>query len=320
MVSLVLLMSTNGMAAPALGPSSAGLRLDLRTDVGWEMAYFRYMGADYGEALLAQAGQDIGLTILTHKIVPHHCMFNFSHEYCDDSGYPDTWQRAVEPVVCSGITAASRALLSGDHARAEQLCVTFRGGFSSPASGAHTAPDLASDYLAHIGQPESGDDPMTVELTVTLTLDREQPLQRLSPGCYGSVCVGDTLSSAQATSKAPLDIIAGQGSCGRVRSAMWPAGLSAQFRNNRITRWEVTPPSDIRTHSNVALGESLPLYALYEGVLEETSEAGPGVSPIKAVYWQVRGKKGLQYTLNSDRQIIAMASGGEALMEDWPCQ
>lgn len=315
-----MLMSTNGLAAPALGTPSAGLRLDLRTDVGWEMAYFRYMGVDYSEALLALAGQGVDLTILTHKIVPHRCMLDFSHEYCEDRGYPDTWQRAMEPVVCSGITAASRALLAGDHARAEQLCVTFRGGFSSPPSGAHTAPDLASHYRAHIGQPDSGDDPMTVALTVTLTLDREQPLQRLSPGCYGPVCVGDPLSSVQATTKVPLNIISGQSTCGRARSAMWPAGLSAQFRNSRIARLEVTPPSDIRTDSNVALGESPALYALYEGALEETSEAGPGVSPIKAVYWQVRGEKGLQYTLDSDRKIIAMASGGEALMEDWPCQ
>lgn len=315
----ILLASVGAaMAANVFAESrSADLQLDLRTDVGWESDHFHYMGKDFSESLLMQTGQTVDLTLLTHKAVPHRCMLDFSHDYCADRGHPDTWGRLVEPVVCAATTPASRALLSGQNADANRLCITFRGGFSYPANG---APDLASHYRAEIGEPESGADPEIVALTVTLTLDSEQPLHRLSPGCYGAVCVGDTLSSVQATTKVPLNIVSGQSACGRVRSDQWPVGLSAQFRNSRIARLDVNPPSNIRTDTGVALGESPALYEMYQGALDETLEAGPGSLPVKAVYWQVPGEKGLQYELDSELQITAMAAGGELLMEDWPCQ
>ncbi|MBQ23993.1 MAG: hypothetical protein CL546_03545 [Alcanivorax sp.] len=316
-MGLGMMVSANPLVA---APLPADLRLDLRTDVGWEMDHFVYMGEDVSEALLTQAGNTIDLIVFTHKTVPHRCMLDFSHDYCDDRGYPDTWGRSVEPVLCVSTTPASRALLAEQHADANTLCVTFRGGFSYPAAGSDVAPDLASRYRARMSGPERGADSETVELTVTLTLDSEEPLHRLSPGCYGHVCIGDTLSSVQATTKVPLDIVSGQSACGRVRSAMWPPGLSAQFRNSRITRLDVNPPSHIRTDTGVALGDSPALYEMYQGALDETLEAGPGSLPVKAVYWQVPGEKGLQYELDSELQITAMASGGESLMEDWPCQ
>ncbi|MGB2337255.1 MAG: hypothetical protein ACPH5V_08075 [Alcanivorax sp.] len=318
----ILLASVGtAMAANVLAESaSADLQLDLRTDVGWESDHFRYMGKNFSEALLMQAGQTVDLTLLTHKTVPHRCMLDFSHDYCDDRGHPDTWGRSVEPVVCAATTPASRALLPGQNADANRLCITFRGGFSYPANGANVAPDLASHYRASIGEPESGADPEVMALTVTLTLDSEQPLHRLSPGCYGAVCVGDTLSSVQATTKVPLNIVSGKSACGRVRSDQWPVGLSAQFRNSRIARLEVEPPSTIRTDTGVALGEAPPLYEIYQGELQETLEAGPGSLPVKAVYWQEPGEKGLQFMFDSDLQLTAMAAGGESLMEDWPCR
>lgn len=318
----VLLASVGAVMAANVFAESAspGLQLDLRTDVGWESDHFRYLGRDFSEALLMQAGQTVDLTLLTHKTVPHRCMLDFSHDYCDNRGRADTWERSVEPEVCAGTTPASRALLSSQNARANRLCITFRGGFSYPANGVNVAPDLASHYRARIGEPESGEDPEIVALTVTLTLESEQPLHRLSPGCYGAVCVGDTLSSVQATTKVPLEIVSGKGACGRVRSDQWPVGLSAQFRNSRIARLEVKPPSIIRTDTGVALGESPPLYEIYEGKVQETLEAGPGSLPVKALYWQEPGEKGLQFMFDSDLQLTAMAAGGESLMEDWPCR
>ncbi len=313
-------MAANVFAEPTSVQPADNVQLDLRTDVGWQSDHFLYMGQDVSKALLMQAGKTVDLTLLTHKTVPHRCMLDFSHDYCDDRGHPDTWGRSVEPVVCAGTTAASRALLTDEKAGADQLCVTFRGGFSYPASGADVAPDLASHYLAQIGEPEIGADPQTVALTVTLTLDSERPLHRLSSDCYGPVCTGDTLSSVQATTKVPLEILSGKGACGRVRSDQWPVGLSAQFRDSRIARLEVKPPSLIRTDTGVALGESPPLYEIYEDELEETLDAGPGSLPVKAVHWQVRGEKGLQFFFDSSLQLIAMAAGGESLTEAWPCR
>ncbi len=317
LVGLGMMVSANPLIASS---PHADLRLDLRTDVGWEMDHFVHMGEDVSEALLMQAGNTIDLTVFTHKSVPHRCMLDFSHDYCDDRGYPDTWGRSVEPVLCVGTTPASRALLAEQHADANTLCVTFRGGFSYPAVGSDVAPDLASHYRARIGDPERGADSEAVALTVTLTLDSEDSLYRLSPGCYGDVCIGDTLSSVQATTKVPLDIVSGQSACGRVRSDLWPAGLSAQFRNSRIARLDVNPPSNIRTDTGVALGESPALYEIYQGELEETLEAGPGSLPVKAVYWQDPGEKGLRFIFDSDMQLTAMATGGESLTEDWPCR
>ena len=317
LVGLGVMVSANPLIAST---PPADLRLDLRTDVGWEMDHFVHMGEDVSEALLMQAGNTIDLTVFTHKSVPHRCMLDFSHDYCDDRGYPDTWGRSVEPVLCVGTTPASRALLAEQHADANTLCVTFRGGFSYPAAGSDVAPDLASHYRARIGDPERGADAETVALTVTLTLDSEDPLHRLSPGCYGDVCIGDTLSSVQATTKVPLDIVSGQSACGRVRSDLWPAGLSAQFRNSRIARLDVNPPSNIRTDTGVALGESPALYEMYQGELDETLEAGPGSLPVKAVYWQDPGEKGLRFIFDSDMQLTAMATGGKSLTEDWPCR
>ncbi|MEQ3723288.1 hypothetical protein [Alcanivorax sp.] len=320
LASVWLVMAVNVFAESASVRPSGNVQLDLRTDVGWETDHFRYMGQDFSEALLMQAGQTVDLTLLTHKTVPHRCMLDFSHDYCDDRGHLDTWGRSAEPVVCAGTTPASRSLLTAEQAGANQLCITFRGGFSYPAAGAGVAPDLASHYRARVGEPESGADPETVALTLTLTLDSEQPLHRLSSDCYGSVCTGDTLSSVQATTKVPLEIISGKGVCGRVRSDQWPVGLSAQFRDSRIARLQVKPPSFIRTDTGVALGESPPLYELYEDELEETLEAGPGSLPVKAVYWQVRGEKGLQFFFDSNLQLTAMAAGGESLTEEWPCR
>lgn len=313
LVGLGMMVSANPLIAST---PPADLRLDLRTNVGWEMDHFVHMGEDVSEALLMQAGNTIDLTVLTHKTVPHRCMLDFSHEYCDDRGYPDTWGRSMEPVVCARIIPASQALLAGGNGDINQLCVTFRGDFSYPAAGVGVAPDLASHYRARIGDPEGGVDSQTV----ALTLDSEDPLHRLSPGCYGDVCLGDTLSSVQATTKVPLDIVSGQSACGRVRSDMWPAGLSAQFRNSRIARLDVNPPSNIRTDTGVALGESPALYEMYQGELDETLEAGPGSLPVKAVYWQDPGEKGLRFIFDSDMQLTAMATGGESLTEDWPCR
>ena len=141
LVGLGMMVSANPLVA---APLPADLRLDLRTDVGWEMDHFVYLGEDVSEALLTQAGNTVDLTVFTHKTVPHRCMLDFSHDYCDDRGYPDTWGRSVEPVLCVGTTPASRALLAEQHADANTLCVTFRGGFSYPAAGSDVAPDLAT--------------------------------------------------------------------------------------------------------------------------------------------------------------------------------
>ncbi len=78
LASVWLVMAVNVFAESASVRPSGNVQLDLRTDVGWESDHFRYMGQDFSEALLMQAGQTVDLTLLTHKTVPHRCMLDFS--------------------------------------------------------------------------------------------------------------------------------------------------------------------------------------------------------------------------------------------------
>lgn len=307
------------MAMPLPVEASSGLSVDLRTDIGWETGHFLFFSDDFDKALLSVTDQTLPLTILTHNVVPHRCMFDYSQDYCDDRGHPDSWARMPEPVICSSLSSASRALLPKTLADRNQLCVTLLGDFSYPVGGAGSPPDLASHYRARIGKPGAGENPDVVVLAATLSMDSEQGLYRLSPGCYGSVCMGDTLSSVQATTKVPLEILPGSGECGRFRSDRWPVGLTAQFKNSRIARLDVTPPSAIRTDTGFALGEWPTLYETYESGLEETLDAGPGSLPVKATYWKKRNKKGLQFFFNSENALVKISAGGQSLLMDWPC-